>query len=246
MTAPVIPVAWTLSFEMLFYISVVLVLIDRRAAYGLLGLYGLAFLLRPIDPVFQFVGNPLIIEFLFGVAIAHFAMWRPAMFGIPIGFAALALAGPLHVAPIGETVDFLIGKAGVQRVLVYGVPAALIVYGAMQIRCRESVWTYLGDASYALYLVHPLIAAALLTLWMLVPLQPDIIVATTVAASVVSAWRIYEAIEKPLLRLVRSYPDFAVAASAAGAIAALCRTPASRSSTLVAEREQPAALPDRR
>jgi exopolysaccharide production protein ExoZ len=223
MTPPVILVAWTLSFEMLFYISVVLVLIDGRWVYVLFGLYGLAFLLRPIGPVFQFLGNPLVIEFLFGVAIAQFVMWRPAIFGIPFGFAALALAGPLHVGPIGGTVDFLIGKDGVQRVLVYGLPAALIVYGAMQIRSRESIWTYLGDASYALYLVHPLIASALLTLWMAVPLQPDIIVAITMAASVVCAWRIYEAIEKPLLRLVRRYPDFPLRASAAWATAALCQ-----------------------
>jgi exopolysaccharide production protein ExoZ len=224
MTPPVILVAWTLSFEMLFYISVAQVLIDRRWIYVLLGFYGLAFLLRPIGPIFQFLGNPLVIEFLFGVTIAHFAMWRPAIFGIPIGFAALALAGPLHVAPIGGTVDFLIGKDGVQRVLVYGLPAALIVYGTMQIRSRESVWTYLGDASYALYLAHPLIASALLTLWMAVPLQPDIIVVITIAASVICAWRIYETIDKPLLRLVRSYPNFSLRASAAGATAALCQT----------------------
>jgi exopolysaccharide production protein ExoZ len=224
MTPPVIPIAWTLSFEMLFYMSVVQVLIDRRCAYVLLGLYGLAFLLRPVGPVFQFLGNPLVIEFLFGVAIAHFASWRPAILGIPIGFAALALAGPLHLAPIGETVDFLIGNDGVHRVLVYGLPAALIVYGAMQVKSRESVWTYLGDASYAFYLVHPLIASALLTLWLAVPMQPDIVVAITMAACVVGAWRIHEAIEKPLLRLVRNYPSFPLWPFAAGAKAALGQT----------------------
>jgi exopolysaccharide production protein ExoZ len=200
MTVPLLPVAWTLCFEMLFYACVAKILHDRRWLYILLGLYGVAFVLRPLGPVFQFLGNPLILEFLFGVAIARAPMSRPCRWGIPIGFAALALAGPLHIAPTGGDIDFLKGEEGVQRVLVYGLPAALIVYGAMQIKARESVWTYLGDASYTLYLAHTFIVSALLTLWIIVPLQADLIIAITITASVVFAWRIYEAIEKPLLR----------------------------------------------
>jgi exopolysaccharide production protein ExoZ len=195
---------------MLFYAAVAQVLVDRRYLYLLLGLYGLAFLLRRYGPVFQFLGNPLVIEFLFGVAIARLAMWRTGVFGIPIGFAALALAGPLHLAPTGDTIDFLTGKDGVQRVLVYGLPAALIVYGAMQIRARESLWTYLGDASYTVYLAHTIAITGLLTLWVAFPVQPDLVVAVTVAVSVIFSWRVYEAFEKPLLRVVRKYPNFPV------------------------------------
>jgi exopolysaccharide production protein ExoZ len=204
MTEPLIPVAWTLCFEMLFYVSMALILVDRRWRYVLLGFYALAFLLRPLGPLFQFLGNPLVVEFLFGVAIARASMWRPAMWAVPLGFAALALAGPLHVAPTGGSMDFLTGQEGVQRVLVYGLPAALIVYGAMQIKARESVWTYLGDASYTLYLVHTFVVSALLTLWIAVPLQPDLIIAATMAAAVIFAWRVYERVEKPLLRALPS------------------------------------------
>lgn len=200
MTQPLIPVAWTLCFEMLFYASVTLLLLDRRWSYVLLGGYGLAFLLRPLGPLFQFVGNPLVVEFLFGVAIARSPMCRPAIFGIPIGFAALALAGPLHIAPTGGTMEFLTGQEGVRRILVYGLPATLIVYGALQIKARESVWTYLGDGSYTLYLAHTFVMSGLLALWMAFPLQPDCIIAITMLASVVFAWRVYERVEKPLLR----------------------------------------------
>jgi exopolysaccharide production protein ExoZ len=199
MTEPLIPVAWTLCFEMVFYVSVALVLIDRRWLYVLLSLYGLAFFLRPLGPVFQFLGNPLVIEFLLGVAIARAPMWRPGMLGVPMGFFALALAGPLHIAPTGGTLDFLAGQEGLQRVLVYGLPAALIVYGAMQVKARVGVWTYLGDASYTLYIVHTFMVSALLTLWMAFPLQSDFVVAATMAASVILAWRVYESVEKPLL-----------------------------------------------
>jgi len=111
--------------------------------YVLCDLYGLAFTLRPLSPVFQFLGNPLVIEFLCGVAIARLPVWRGAVFGIPVGFAALAATGFLHVAPNGEGIDYLIGKENIHRVFVYGLPSALIVYGFIQIKARESVWTSL-------------------------------------------------------------------------------------------------------
>src|SRR5260370_42714369 len=71
MTAPVLPVAWTLSFEMLFYFSAALILHDRRWLYALGCLYGMALALRPLSPVFQFLGNPLAVEFLIGVVLAY-------------------------------------------------------------------------------------------------------------------------------------------------------------------------------
>lgn len=199
LTEPLIPVAWTLCFEMLFYAAAALVLLGRGWLYALLALYAIAFVLRPYGPVFQFLGNPMIVEFLFGVVIARLPMWRPAAWGLPFGFAALALAGVLHIAPTGGTMQFLSGEEGVQRVIVYGLPSALIVYGTMQIKVQESVWTYLGDASYTLYLVHTFAVSALLTLWMAVPLQSDVVVVLTMAASVALAWRVHELVEKPLL-----------------------------------------------
>ncbi len=39
---------------------------------------------------------------------------------------------------------------------IYGLPAALIVWGVMQFKGRASVWTRQGDASYSLYLTHSL------------------------------------------------------------------------------------------
>ncbi len=64
MTAPALGVGWTLCFEMLFYACAALVLIERRWVFAIIGAYGIAFLLRPIGPIFQFLGNPIILEFL--------------------------------------------------------------------------------------------------------------------------------------------------------------------------------------
>jgi exopolysaccharide production protein ExoZ len=203
MTASLLPSAWTLSFEMLFYFSATLVLYNSRWLYVLVGLYALTFWMRPLGPIFQFLGNPLIIEFLFGVAVAYAPpLPRVGVLLIPLGFAALAAAGLLHVAPKGKALDFLTGQENLQRVFVCGLPSALIVYGFMQIRARESVWTYLGDASYTLYLFHPFLLLLLPALWLMVPVQSDLTVIIGVAASVLLAWRIHVLIEKPILRAI--------------------------------------------
>ncbi|HET6468874.1 MAG TPA: acyltransferase [Geminicoccaceae bacterium] len=203
MTAPILPVAWTLCFEMVFYLAAALILVDRRWAYALPCLYALAFLLRPLGPVFQFLGNPIILEFLLGVAIAFAPARRAGIWGIPLGAAALVGAGFFGIAPSGGTMEFLAGENGLQRVLVYGLPAAAIVYGTLQVRAQESVWTYLGGGSYALYLTHTLPVSALLGLWTVFPVAADVIVLVGVLVSVLLAWRVHELFEKPILKALR-------------------------------------------
>ena len=101
MTAPLLDVAWTLSFEMLFYASATLILFSRWWAWGLAGLYIVAFCLRPFGPIFQFLGNPIIIEFLFGVAIARAPKLDVGIPAIFVGAALLLVAGVLGLAPVG-------------------------------------------------------------------------------------------------------------------------------------------------
>lgn len=202
MTAPLLGVAWTLCFEMLFYACAALVLIDRRIAYLLLGLYTVALGLRSSAPLLQFLGNPLILEFLFGVVIARLPTWRPGILALPIGLALLIGAALLGLAPEGGTLDFLRGEGNLQRSIVIGIPAALTVYGAMQWPLKESIWTYLGDASYTLYLTHTFAVTPLLALWAAFPVQPDLMIVISMAASVLLAWRIHETVERPLLRAI--------------------------------------------
>src|SRR5205823_2956261 len=70
MTVPVLQVGWTLSFEMLFYFALAGSM--RIGVKSVLALFGImlvgAALVRA--PIFNFFGNPMIFEFLFGVAIA--------------------------------------------------------------------------------------------------------------------------------------------------------------------------------
>lgn len=206
MTAPLLDVAWTLSFEMLFYASATLVLFNRWWIVALAGLYVAAFCIRQSAPIFQFLGNPIIIEFLFGVAIARAPKLNVGIPAIFAGAALLLLAGVLGLAPVGGTLDFLRGDDTLRRVVVCGIPAAIIVYGTMQIRTAPSVWTYLGDASYALYLVHTFMITPLQALWTKFPIPADAIIAIGLITSVLFAWRVHELVEKPLLSKLPSRP----------------------------------------
>jgi exopolysaccharide production protein ExoZ len=200
MTAPLLAVAWPLSFGMLFYGCTALVLLDRRWLYALPFAYAVAFLLRPWGPIFEFLGNSIMIEFLFGVLIAQLPGVRFGSLGIALGAALLLAVGLLDLAPDGDTVSFLGGYDNLRRVVLFGIPAALIVYGTMQITARPSVWIYLGDASYCLYLLHPFAVAPLLALWRIYPVNANIILMTGIIASILLAWRVHELVEKPILR----------------------------------------------
>ncbi len=199
LTAPILPVAWTLCFEALFYAAATLILFNRRWLPALAALYIASFALRSHAPLFQFLGNPLIAEFLFGAALAYAPRTRLALIGIPLGASAIIAAGFIGLAPIGSTMSFLEGKDGVMRVMCYGIPAALIVYGVMQVNARRSIWTSLGDGSYMLYLTHPLLMPVMLVLWRTVPAPPDMIIIVTAAIAVAFAQWLHLRFEKPLL-----------------------------------------------
>ncbi|WP_245511740.1 MULTISPECIES: acyltransferase [unclassified Mesorhizobium] len=205
MTAPALPAAWTLCFEMLFYAAATVVLVDRRLLWGLLGIFGLAMMFRSAGPVLQFLGNPLIIEFGFGIALAYAPKWKPAVWCLPIGAAAMITVGFIGMAPQGGTMEFLAGDNGFQRVLVYGLPAAMIVFGTMQIDAQPSAWTVLGDASYMLYLIHTLPITLLLVVWTVFPIPADLIIVIGTATSVLFAWRMYILFELPLRKFLRRY-----------------------------------------
>ena len=203
MTLPLLPVAWTLCYEMLFYAAATLVLADRRWLFPVLGLFVAAMALRQHGAVFQFLGNPLIIEFLFGVALAHAPAFRHVRWGIPLGAALIIGAGFLDLAPLGNALEYLRGDEAFLRVAVYGLPAALIVWGVMQFNGRASAWTRQGDASYSLYLTHSLFMPMFFVVWTLIPLPTDLMIVISMAAAAFFGWRIHLAIEVPVLNALK-------------------------------------------
>lgn len=217
-SVPYIAVGWTLNFEMLFYLSAALVIWARHWALVLIAVYAAAWFGRVQWgwPVLQVIGNPIILEFLMGVAIA--ALWRRWQWNsralawtmVIAGVAAL-IALPSRDGALMWMPDVLNGKVAFERVVWWGIPAALIVAGALGIEARKSFLTYLGDASYSVYLGHSLLMSAFLRL---PPMQADILALIIFTYGMTIGIALHEFVEKPLLAYLhrrRASPQLAPA-----------------------------------
>ena len=172
------PQIWTLRHELLFYILFGLVLIRGKFRFlPLLIWIAAPLLIIPAAPLLAqqssfvrellaFLANP--VNLLFGVGVACGVLYqrRPRWFlpVIPGGsFTCLALCLAAIAIIIGWTPHTSLGL-----IPVAGILCAVILYVA--IRCRPAGISYMdrinesiGNASYATYLVHPIIIAAILT-----------------------------------------------------------------------------------
>ena len=163
-TFPALLVGWTLSFEMLFYLSMALAI--RTRAYVPLSLFllGLGLGLLTRHPLFDFIGNPMIFEFLFGVCIARAPVNRKVAFPL----LAIGIAGFIFSPPdlFGGEVATHAASAWL-RVLCWGIPAALIVYAVRSLEDFRwpSLAVELGNASYSIYLFHMLAIKRLHVNW---------------------------------------------------------------------------------
>jgi exopolysaccharide production protein ExoZ len=157
---PLLPVAWSLYFEMLFYAAVALWLAGKRLAAGAAALVVVAALVVP-GPVTAFLLSPIIIEFLAGFALARVRSFRLALLALIIGLIWLFTPERSF-----EGVTMLDGSTAWLRLAMYGVPASLIVYGALGLESWfAEPWAkpivLVGDASYSIYLTHLMAVRAL-------------------------------------------------------------------------------------
>lgn len=185
---PELHVGWTLSFEMLFYFAFALGLATRPVV-PLLGLLACAVIPNG-NAVLGFLGSPLIVEFLLGMVIAHLPRHeRGGCIAILMGLAWFAFAPTDYFA-------LRMGAAAWLRVLYWGIPAALLVYGAVALEphFRTKLYdlpVFLGNASYSIYLFH-----------MMVRLNHSWI--ESAVAAIVLGCVAYWILERPLLRLGKS------------------------------------------
>jgi exopolysaccharide production protein ExoZ len=193
---PVLKVGWTLSFELLFYFGMTLAL--RTRAIVPLALYALALVgaLTTRNPLLQFVGSPMALEFLMGVVIARLPRRSMAGLLVPLGIGLFALSSPA----VGDVESSLGAYWTLWRALEWGCPAALIVWGALSV---EPLFKHrsldlpvaIGDASYSVYLFHPVVAYGLTFVW---PVRLVIGVAT--------GWAVHLLIERRILASRKGWP----------------------------------------
>ena len=191
---PVLRLGWTLEYEMLFYALVACALpLPRRfalpvlvAALAALVVAGQAIGFRAVTLAFW--TDPIVAEFALGVAVAVVARrgWRAGWVGPVLLLASVALATQ---APDGA------------RAIVRGVPAALLVFCALSWNTLPGWLVLLGDASYALYLVHPFPMRAIRVVMARLHLASvPLYLVLTMAACLVIAVGLHLLVEQPILR----------------------------------------------
>lgn len=158
---PTLTVGWTLNFEMLFYAVFALAIAWGAPRIRFCVLVFLAIfitgLATPASVPLAFYAQPILFEFLLGACIAHahihYRRLPPAAGLLSIGAGLVLMFGvPWDVSA--------------NRFFTWGLAAALVVLGAVWLepwiaRARMAApLSFLGDASYSIYLSHTFVVPA--------------------------------------------------------------------------------------
>lgn len=165
---PVLPVGWTLNFEMLFYLifaTAIALNCNRLLFCGgvFLALY-VAAQWFPDTTALAFYGHTLLFEFVIGMLVAQLRNYRLALpWAVLLLITGTALLGSNLI--------------GVNRVFLQGLGAGLLVLGGINLERNASVKAalskvaVLGDISYSSYLCHSMLVPLGIVLLALTPLE---------------------------------------------------------------------------
>jgi len=206
---PLLVPGWTLNYEMFFYAVFSLVLaLPRSLHFGaisaaFLALVAVGFATAPTDPLAVTYTNPLLLEFLAGIWLAR--AWHGDFFSSRLAAAALLTLGCAAYAAME-----LLGIYNEEwRILLWGLPATFIVAGTVGLNSQRparspmaGVLRVLGDASYSIYLTHPLLVRFA---WRILGSMPahGFIAACLLFSSLVGAIT-YVLLERPLTNFLKS------------------------------------------
>lgn len=192
---PILEPGWTLNYEMFFYLVFAgsLFLRESRRLFAI-SLFFLTLsawvVMMECGNLAEFYGRPIIIEFVLGMVIAKFG-----------------LRLPLAAVPLGVLLMILTQSAGVDRVYSFGIPAMLIVAGALSVEDRLPKWRLadlMGSASYSIYLFHLLVLSVVVPAWPYAGNHKLPFVGMTLGLILLIGCGIYWALERPLIALFAS------------------------------------------
>ena len=208
---PVYSLGWTLNYEMLFYVLFAgALLLPRRfvvaaITLALTLLVGSEALAGPLPLPFGFWGQPIVLEFAAGMGLA---LLRHRGLRLDAALRWALVAGAVALLLFGQHLPW---PAGPWRDLaLHGTAATLLVLAAVSGR-REgapspllTALAQVGDASYALYLVHPFVIRGLREVFAQGGLHaPALFVAVALVGAVIAALVVYRLFEVPMTRGLR-------------------------------------------
>lgn len=208
---PILVVAWSLSYELLFYILFCLFLLfNQRKATVILGTWAaiiLILMLLPYDKglLLGFLFNPLNLEFLMGVIIAHLhlkAKVKQPRLILGAGVLLTVVSWYLHSDAVA-----------IHRVFLYGIPSFLLILGAVTInKEKKTILTKLGDASYSLYLIHYPILSVINKIFLKLHVYQIagyfVAFVVTIAITITIGYLFYLFVEKPTLSAFAKFRVF--------------------------------------
>lgn len=214
--ALILSIGWTLIYELFFYAVFALTFRLRsplRSAVAVAGAFVALIVIGRLVPLHwqaAYFTAPILIEFLFGAALAlvwpHWPERRGAM-PVAVGSAAILIGFALVIGQ--DVLDMAAATKDGWRFLAWGAPAFLIVAGALALeragwRLERGFGPLLGAASYALYLFHPvLIQIAVKVTDKLVhlprPAGPLLLALAAMALALAGSLAIHLWLERPLL-----------------------------------------------
>jgi exopolysaccharide production protein ExoZ len=203
---PILIPGWTLQYELFFYLifglSLPIALTLGRAAciiacLSVLTVAGAIF--EPTNALLITYTNPLLLEFASGVILGVIYLnggrlpQRLALVTIAVAFSGLMID------------EYLFSVR--QRFLLLGAPAFLVVLGAISleqalVKRPLRPLALLGDASYSLYLFHPIAAAIVALLWarLLGTGHPEGFVCMAIGFAIAISLFVHLYVEKPITR----------------------------------------------
>ncbi|GAB4331245.1 MAG: acyltransferase [Leptolyngbyaceae cyanobacterium] len=215
---PIISLGWTLSFELYFYLVVALFLLLKRKNFivqliAFMGsLVGIGLFVPEIsNPLFRFMTNPIIIEFLLGclIGILYLSGLRlkpNVSYGL-LGIAILMFLGTIILGN-GDTSraeTILIDDKASIRLLLWGLPSAALVAGLLFLELNQRLQfnrqlILFGDASYSIYLTHYFALTAFTKFWYISRLPfPDLFIILAITFATFLGTGFYLLVEKQLL-----------------------------------------------
>lgn len=205
--AYVLPIAWTLTFEWLFYLVFAMALALGLQSVARLGFIAFCFsasviagiVFSPSSPVLQMMTSPLLFEFLLGCVVAVLYQEQARLSGVQTMLLALAAMTAL---------SNIVHDSDATRVLVWGSASfALVAAAALNGKAKMAPSAMirplvrLGDISYSLYLSHFFTLALFVRVQEHLPVLGDGFSVVSVLAFFLLAWNVsalcYRFIEEP-------------------------------------------------
>jgi exopolysaccharide production protein ExoZ len=190
---PILTVAWTLFHEILFYAIFGLMILNRGLGMIAMVIWFIGCVLGP-----TYVFAPINLLFLFGMVAALVAL-RPEK--VPALTCLLFGASGFMAVGVAEWLGWF-EPSDPPSTLLYGLTALLVVIGSVRLE-QEGKMTiprstsFVGDASYSIYLVHYPVIVMGVKFWGGMP--EHLLFTVVVMAAALAGIALHLLIERPLL-----------------------------------------------